>query len=182
MVVEKGENMNIYFYADPHFNHGNIIKYCDRPFENVHLMNEHLIKEYNRIVQDDDIVYFLGDIGINKRGSLVHCIERLKGNKILIRGNHDQCGYQTYIKMGFAAVLADATIKVGSRYIKLTHLPVYDIGWNFCGHIHTNWKTDNKCINCGVDQWDFKPVVVQKLVQMMDKYDAELKKFLTNEE
>lgn len=47
----------IYFIADTHFNHENIIKYCDRPFSNAKEMNEYIIQKWNSVVKEDDIVY-----------------------------------------------------------------------------------------------------------------------------
>ena len=170
--------MSIYFYADPHFCHENIIKFCGRPFKNKEQMNDHLIKEYNSIVRDEDLVYFLGDISVAKskedRERVADIISKLNGNKILIRGNHDRLSPNKYYDMGFIAVLCDATLRVGTRFVKLTHLPDYDAVWNFCGHVHEHWKTSTRCFNCGVDVWDFKPVNIGKLVQLMDKYEQEL--------
>lgn len=51
-----------YFIADMHFNHENIIRYCNRPFENSNEMNEYIIK-WNSVVTENDIVYHLGDVG-----------------------------------------------------------------------------------------------------------------------
>lgn len=53
----------IYFIADTHFNHTNIIKYCKRPFKDANEMNEYIIEKWNSVVKDDDIVYHLGDVG-----------------------------------------------------------------------------------------------------------------------
>ena len=53
----------IYFIADTHFNHENIIKYCDRPLSNAKEMNEYIIQKWNSVVNEDDIVYHLGDVG-----------------------------------------------------------------------------------------------------------------------
>ena len=35
--------MSVYFTADSHFGHANIIKHCDRPFESVEKMYEEII-------------------------------------------------------------------------------------------------------------------------------------------
>ena len=53
--------MKIYIISDTHFNHENIIKYCNRPFKDINEMNDAIIDNWNRIVKKDEIVYHLGD-------------------------------------------------------------------------------------------------------------------------
>lgn len=115
--------MNTWFTSDQHFGHEAIIGYCDRPFPNSVEMDEALIKNYNKLVQDNDVVYFLGDTGWNKQGSLKRIIERLKGRKILILGNHCSAGRNTYLNMGFNAVLDNATISIGKHRVSMAHHP-----------------------------------------------------------
>ena len=52
----------IYFIADTHFNHKNIIEYCNRPFKDTNKMNEYIIQKWNSVVKENDIVYHLGDV------------------------------------------------------------------------------------------------------------------------
>ena len=82
--------------SDTHFYHENIIKYCNRPFKSVEEMNEIMVDNWNHIVQPQDHIYHLGDVSI-ERGSknsqqarrLIRLIQRLKGHKRLLLGNHD---------------------------------------------------------------------------------------------
>lgn len=67
----------IYFIADTHFNHDNIIKYCNRPFKNSQEMNEYIIKKWNSVVKKEDTVYHLGDVGFGTTEILKELISRL---------------------------------------------------------------------------------------------------------
>jgi len=40
----------IYFTADPHFNHSNILKLNNRPFDNIDQMNNKIIQNWNSCV------------------------------------------------------------------------------------------------------------------------------------
>ena len=53
--------MKQYATADPHLGHANIIRYCKRPFKNVKEMNEKIIKNFNDILKEDDVLYCVGD-------------------------------------------------------------------------------------------------------------------------
>ena len=52
----------IYFTADQHFGHANIIKHCNRPFGTVAEMDEYLLEQWNNCVGRNDTVYILGDL------------------------------------------------------------------------------------------------------------------------
>jgi len=82
--------MNIFFTADQHFGHDNIIKYCQRPFDNVKEMNESIITYWNSRVQHDDVVYCLGDMFFCDVALARNIMHRLNGRKRLVLGNHDK--------------------------------------------------------------------------------------------
>ena len=51
----------IYYIADCHFGHGNVIRFDNRPFEETQSMDEVLIKNWNERITDEDDVYIIGD-------------------------------------------------------------------------------------------------------------------------
>lgn len=158
--------MNIFVTADTHFNHENIIKYCNRPFINSYDMNETIINNWNSVVNNDDIIYHLGDFGFGTKEELYEIFNRLNGYKFLIMGNHDyRAGKRYYLDMGF--------IEVYKKLYKLdnyifTHKPmvVPENKINVYGHIHEK-NVDPKfddinhlCVS--LDRTDFKPLLLIK--------------------
>ena len=83
----KGEKL--FFTADTHFNHTNILKFCNRPFNSVEQMNETLIDNWNRVVGKDDTVFHLGDFCLGGAAEWTKLLDRLNGKIYLILGNHD---------------------------------------------------------------------------------------------
>ena len=62
----------IYLSGDLHFNHSNIIKYCNRPFKNVEEMNRVIIDNWNALIKFDDTVYHLGDFAFGNRKTITY--------------------------------------------------------------------------------------------------------------
>lgn len=75
----------IYFISDTHFYHKSIISYCHRPFYSIEEMNKKLIENWNNIIEEDDIVYFLGDFSFANVEQTKDIYNQLKGIKILIK-------------------------------------------------------------------------------------------------
>ena len=49
--------MAYFFTSDQHFGHHNILRHSKRPFTNVTEMDAALIRNWNKVVGPDDIVY-----------------------------------------------------------------------------------------------------------------------------
>ena len=80
----------IFFTADLHLGHTNIIKYCKRPFQNVDEMNAKLIENWNETVSDKDEIYVVGDFAFMGTKNVEEILKHLRGRKYLLRGNHDK--------------------------------------------------------------------------------------------
>lgn len=113
----------LYFTSDWHIGHKNVLKFDQRPFENLDEMHETLIKNFNKMVPNHGITYFLGDMGLCTHGLLKTVIDQLNGIKVLVRGNHDGGMYSMY-NAGFDVVTDKAQITIGKNIITMTHCPL----------------------------------------------------------
>lgn len=81
---------NEFVTGDTHFGHKAILKYANRPFEDVNEMNETFIENWNKKVPKNARVYHLGDFSFMREEETIKLIDRLNGRICLVRGNHDR--------------------------------------------------------------------------------------------
>lgn len=88
--MNKKSKRKVWFTADPHFGHKNIIEYCDRPFSCVEEMDEYIVNMWNSCVGHNDEVFLLGDVSLFGYEGRVECyLNRLSGSITVIPGSHD---------------------------------------------------------------------------------------------
>jgi len=80
----------IFYTADLHLGHANVIRHCERPFQDADEMDEELIERWNRKVHKNDTVYIVGDFIFRCHRPPEEYFDLLKGKKHLILGNHDK--------------------------------------------------------------------------------------------
>lgn len=177
--------MTIWLTADEHYWHKSIIDHCKRPFATIEEMNDELVLRHNTLVAPEDIVWHVGDF-CWKASQVETMVSCLNGRHILIGGNHEkmftleQAVRRTglFTRRGFVAVTHEIKLDIhgGQDYQTLVaHLPPVEFAGEdprylderhkaseyehfVCGHVHERWKRNGKCLNVGVDQWDFAPV------------------------
>ena len=82
---------NVWFTADLHLFHTNILHMNHRPFETCDEMYEYIVNEWNSKVKDEDYVFILGDVlwGSNST-HLQNFAKKVKGKICIVLGNHDK--------------------------------------------------------------------------------------------
>ena len=166
-----------YFTSDQHFGHGNIIKYCSRPFKTVEEMDEVMLAKWNSRVTDEDDVWILGDLFF-RSAAVVPVLEQLKGRKHLILGNHDPswCG-KIELEKHFASVGEIYNGTIDGHRVTMCHYPM--LTWDgdknsymIYGHIHNHTTADYwpliakrvHMLNAGVEVNGYMPVTFGELI------------------
>lgn len=177
---------NLFFYADSHFGHGNLIEKINRPFSSIADMNETLIKNWNEIVPVNGNVYILGDFAWGSPEYARRIALRLNGFKYFIRGNHDPEkleraeGAFQWIKDLYELKVQDPEVRGKVQRITLCHYcmrvwPASHWGtWHLCGHSHGRLEEARRdsikgglVLDVGVDVCDYKPISYEEVKQIM---------------
>ena len=181
--------MKVYLISDTHFNHDMIATYCHRP-EN---FTEILMKRWNETVTPNDLVIHLGDFLIGNKQRASEILKNLHGQKVLVRGNHDESHSNTWwISQGFA-FSCDA---MEFRGCWLTHRPSCMLPpgsgcrVNIHGHLHNVWHgfapsefkpylmSDSARLKhpwhrlFAVEYTDYRPVEFNKFLDHPDRYQS----------
>lgn len=147
-----------YYISDLHLFHEASIKYDNRPFCTLEEMHNAIMKNWNDTVTNGDTVYILGDISMRGTNEeLIAFVAKLKGQKLLIKGNHDKVSDFRY-KQLFSGIYdykeLNDTAHKETYHLVLSHYPVFS--WNgmnrgavlLYGHVHEGAEDTyfQKCI------------------------------------
>lgn len=140
---------NIFYIADLHFGHANVIQFDNRPFSSVEEMEEILIMNWNSVVRPGDTCNIIGDFVWGKKDEWLRIVRRLNGNKVLVRGNHDLKNYPPDLRREFADIKDFKEIKDNGRHVLMSHYPQlfykHSNDPNYymvCGHVHRTAEND----------------------------------------
>lgn len=177
---------SVFLVSDTHFGHAGVCRFTRadgvtklRPWTDPDEMDEFMVKAWNERVKPNDKVYHLGDVVINRRALPI--LDRLNGDKVLIRGNHDIFKDEDYNK--YFRSLRGYHVMNG---MILSHIPIHPeslgrFGVNIHGHLHASrvmrpartleefvthgCETIDERYHCVcVEQTDFAPILLEDVV------------------
>ena len=72
--------MTIFFTSDQHWGHANILESCQREFSNITAHDTELIRAWNSVISEDDVVYHLGDVTLKNAAFASQVFQQLNGS------------------------------------------------------------------------------------------------------
>jgi len=182
----------IFFTADNHFCHNNIIGSCERPFADLVEMNQIMIQNWNSLVSARDEVYILGDFLYKGRAKDANeILAKLKGRKYLIIGNHERYITESdFNHESFEWEKDYFLLKYEGRKFILSHYPFFSWDGSHRGSIHLYGHVHNsgikypeygeklkmlgsRAFNVGVDVNDFYPVSIKDIIARVESAKRE---------
>lgn len=145
--------------------------------DDVEEMNQILIENWNRTVSNDDIVFFVGDLGhFANDDDLRYWLERLNGRIVFIEGNHDSPDrYVNGVHTHQYYILSQ-----GNREFCCAHrpenAPQFWDGWVIHGHHHNNhperypfFNSQKERVNVSCELIDYEPIRVSEAVDYIER-------------
>jgi calcineurin-like phosphoesterase family protein len=189
----------VFFTSDLHFNHRNIIEYTNRPWRDragnpdVESMNQALVNNWNSVIRDEDKVFILGDLamgGPNQAERVARYLDRMRGEKYLIPGNHDSyvlnppvSDYLNILPPLFEIKVSDPDAPKNRQYIVMCHYAMkvwnrsHHGAWHLYGHSHHTMPPDYniKAIDVGIDGkgYDYRPLSYDQVKNLMSMHGQE---------
>jgi calcineurin-like phosphoesterase family protein len=164
--------------ADQHFGHARIIELCNRPFKDVHHMDEELTRRWNECVQPNDVVYVVGDFTLGRRAEWYAA--RLNGYISFLPGSHDKWMLEAISRhegdfwklFGFLGHIHDK-LRVDGHKVVLCHYAMRSWPGSFhgsvllYGHSHGRMPQYGRSMDIGVDTNDFYPYDLEATVRYL---------------
>ena len=171
----------IWFTADEHLGHRNIIKFCRRPFDNVDQMREALVLNFNSVVGKNDETWHVGDIAwrhVSPEELFIY-LSRLNGKHHFVEGNHDETAKEMHGKFGKASPFVTWNQYVQVRrpgffpnvfcnhYAQRVWPDSHKGSYHVFGHTHNVLPDFRRSHDVGVDANNYFPVSYAQLDDLM---------------
>jgi calcineurin-like phosphoesterase family protein len=178
--------MRTFITSDLHWGHKNIMKFCPqsraRFRDDVDYMNEAMVREWNEIVEPEDLVYILGDVAFLPAVKAAEFMRRCNGRKILVQGNHDRKTLNDPVfRSCFEEIHHYLDINYNGTKICMFHYPIAE--WDqmhrgavhFHGHLHggVSGLEKYRARDMGMDATGF--IVVEMERAIADAMKGEIK-------
>ncbi|NTF17100.1 metallophosphoesterase [Agrobacterium rubi] len=172
--------MSTFLTADPHFGHAKMITTGTRPFSSVEEMNQVLVRNWNAVVNEKDVVWVIGDFAFNMtEREIAEIFFSLNGRLRLVLGNHDYDNTgevkAAVARLPWEKIVARAEIKHAGQRIILDHYA--GLVWSAdhhgsylaYGHSHGRLLGLPGSIDVGVDNQGYRPISVDQFVKQADE-------------
>lgn len=178
--IEKDPS-KLFFTADSHFGHANIIKFeaGHHSFSTIEEHDETIIENWNRKVPEDGLVYHLGDFAFASKSKIRELVDQLNGDIVLLLGNHDY-NIRGQVLNSFHSIEKDVYISVRDdeakgEYQKISMFHYPQISWNgafhgaWClhGHTHQNCYENGKLLNVGLVNHNYEVLSYDEIKTIM---------------
>jgi len=160
-------------------------------------MSVDLVTRHNKVVNEQDAVWVLGDIAMGNTVKNLNWAAQCVGHKTLLTGNHDKnfrrggverTGWDMkYADLGGFETVLHGTHKVelsSGEVVLVSHFPYTNADhtddryasmrpaddgqtWLLHGHVHEKWRQRGRMINVGVDAWAGAPVSEDTILELI---------------
>lgn len=171
-ILNGLSTMRILIISDTHFGHINLSKkYQERPPD----FEEKISRNWNRMATPDDMIIHLGDVFVGNPKSWQNIVSKLKGRKILVKGNHDEKSNNWYLSNGFSFV-CDSFVWVKYGYsILFSHKPTPegDFDINIHGHLHEgkhrDLPVDHRHFLISLEKNGYQPMLLKTIIKKWEQ-------------
>ena len=160
LKIKKQNLDNLFFTADLHFGHANIIKYTKRPWKTVGEMDAALVANWNARIGHGDLVVVAGDFVMDSR-RVCEYVEQLQGEIIYVLGDHgvvlpgkkgSECFRSVHHTLHLS--MPDDYPDIIVNHWAMRRWPKMHHGsWHLFGHSHGTMEPYGRSFDCGVDSF-----------------------------
>ena len=184
-----------------HYGHSNIVRGTSlwqnkdkcRDFDTVEQHNETIINNINKVVQEDDHLYHLGDVSMGGKGNIYEFRKRVNCKNIhLILGNHD-----THLRKNAILQVEDGVFmnaqnmfiscdellekKIGDDTVIMCHYPIYSFhkmhkgSIHLYGHTHQELNYNKQAICVSMEcHPEFRPFHINEIRKIIENRKKDL--------